>query len=117
MSAGLLTERLVIRRAVETADNQGGAAVTWTTDASLVATIPAELQPIQAQVERSQAESMGSIIDYRFRVRLRSDITPSMRAYWTPRWPRGVGEIVMEIHGVTLLPDRMFMRLDCGVRS
>lgn len=110
--SGQLSEYLTIQSATETADSQGGAAVTWGT----VANIWGQIVPLGAN-ERSQAEAMGSVVSYRFRVRARGDVEPSMRVSWTPRWPPSQSAQTLEIHGVVMEPSRAYMLLECGVRS
>lgn len=107
-----LSERLTIQSATETADSQGGATVAWGT----LATVWGELVP-QSAGERLQGQAMGATMAYRFRVRLRADVAPAMRVSWTPRWPPGQSAQTLEIHGVTIEPNRAFMVLDCGVRQ
>lgn len=109
---GRFTERLTVQSATETADSQGGASVAWTT----VDSVWAELVPLRA-AEWMQAQAMGSIASYRFRTRVRTDVTPSMRVQWTPRWPPNQATQTLEIAGVTIEPDRTHMLLECGVRS
>jgi len=112
MSASGLSERITIESATETADSQGGAVVAWAT----VDTVWAELVPLRAS-ERLQAQGMGSTVEYRFRVRLRNDITPSMRVSWTPRGVQSGAAQTLEISGVTREIGRATMLLDCGVRQ
>ena len=110
---GRLSERISITTPTTSADGQGGTTVTGTTT---VATVWAELIPMSAH-ERSQAQGMGSQVDYRFRVRVRGDITPSMEVRWAPRWPDGASTHVLQIAGISFQPDRTYMVLDCGVRQ
>lgn len=110
MSAGRLSERLVIRAAgTPASDGQGGTTATPST----LATIWAEPLPLSAG-EQLQAESVGSHGLYRFKVRVRSDVTPAMTAQWTPRWPAGMATKTLQVLGVQPLPDRMFMQLSCA---
>lgn len=92
-------------------DAQGGRRDDW----AEVATVPAEMVPLRAY-ERLQLSAVQSDVDYRFTVRLRSDIEPKMRALWTPRWPRGAAQQVLEILGV--LPDEadplVYQVLECA---
>jgi SPP1 family predicted phage head-tail adaptor len=112
MSAGRLSERLTIVTATPTADSQGGQSTTSTT----VDTVWAELVPVRA-AERLQAQGMGSQVDYRFRMRVRADVSPTMTVRWTPRWPAGAAEQVLQIAGILYDQDRAHMTLDCGVRQ
>jgi len=109
---GALSERLTIQSATETADGQGGAAVAGTT----VATVWAELIPQRAS-ERIQAQAVGSTANYRFRVRTRTDLAPSMRVVWAPRGAAAHAAQTLEIAGITYEPDRTFLVLECGVVS
>ena len=92
-------------------DAQGGRRIGWTT----VDTVPAELIPLRA-MERLQAQAISAQVDYRFRIRVRTDVTAKMRALWTPRWPPGSTTKTLEIHGVLPADDgRRFMLLEAGV--
>jgi head-tail adaptor len=91
-------------------DAQGGRKIGWEDFAD----IWAEMVPMGA-LERMQAQALTARIDYRFRTRTRSDITPEMRALWTPSWPPPVPPHTLEIHGVLPWQDgRTFMVLECG---
>lgn len=110
--AGRLSEIVTILAPVETPDGQGGASVAW----SEVATVRAQLVPMRA-VERLQAEAIGAVSDYRFRIYVRADVRPTMRVSWTPRWPQGQAPQELEIAGTLLEANRRTMLLDCGVRA
>lgn len=112
MSAGRLSERLVIRTVTDATDAIGGKSETEATDA----TVWAEMIPVRAD-ERLQAQAVGAQADYRFRTRCRADITAKLRARWTPRWPPGAATLHLEIHGVQPDTDPAFMVLTCGVFS
>ena len=95
---------------VYVSDAQGGRRQTWTD----VDTIFAELIPLRA-LERLQVKAIQGQVEYRFRVRVRTDLTPKMRALWTQRWPPGVAQKTLQIHGV--LPDsdgRFYQLLEMG---
>lgn len=109
MSAGRLSEKLVVRTATTASDSQGGTTAT----AATVATIWAEPMPLSAS-EQLQAESVGSHALYRFKARVRSDVTPGQTALWTPRFPAGMSAKTLQITGVLPLPDRQFMQLSCA---
>lgn len=109
MSAGAMSEKLVIRTTTTASDSQGGVTET----AATVATLWAESMPLSAS-EQLQAESVGSHALYRFRARVRSGVTPGMTAQWTPRWPAGMSAKTLQITGVQPLPDRQFMQLSCA---
>jgi head-tail adaptor len=95
-------------------DAQGGKKIGW---AALGAPWWAEMIPLSA-MERLQAQSLSARVDYRFRGRVRSDITATMRALWTPSWPAPPGaapQHTLEIHGALPWQDgRTFMVLECG---
>lgn len=96
--------------AVYASDAQGGRRIGWTT----VESIWAELVPLRA-AERLQAQAIGSQVAYRFRTRIRSDVTPAMRALWTPTWPPGAVRKTLEIHGVLPIDDGLTDAfLECG---
>jgi len=91
-------------------DAQGGRKIGWNT----LDTIWAELLPVRA-MERLQAQALQAALDYRFRVHVRPDLTPEMRALWTPQWPAGSPLHTLEIHGI--VPDgdgRQYLVLECG---
>jgi len=76
--------------------------------------VPAELIPIGA-TERLQIQAMASDVSYRFRVRRRDDVTPKMRALWTPLYPKDSDQQTLEIHGVYPdLQDRTAMLIEAG---
>jgi head-tail adaptor len=99
--------------AVYVSDALGGRKETWRT----LDTVPAELIPIRAW-ERLQATAVQSGVDYRFRVRARSDVTAAMRLLWTPSWPQGSARQTLEITGPTQPDptDRAFMFIEAGAR-
>jgi head-tail adaptor len=91
-------------------DAQGGRRENWvphtTVRAQLVST---------AEGERLQGEAMTAQASYRFRVRRRADLTPRMRATWTPIWPPSAPALALEIHGVPPEGNGVTsMFLDCG---
>jgi len=91
-------------------DAQGGRKIGWAT----LDTVFAELLPVRA-MERLQAQALQAQLDYRFRVHTRGDLTPQMRALWTPQWPPGAPLHTLEIHGIP--PDgdgRQYLFLECG---
>ncbi len=110
MSAGRLTERLVVQSVTDTTDSLGGKTETLAT----LATIWAEPIPLRAD-ERLQAQAIGAQTSYRFRVRSRADLTPKRLLTWTPRWPRNAASVSLEVHGVMQEPTRAYMVIDCGV--
>jgi head-tail adaptor len=91
-------------------DAQGNRKLSWS---ELVA-LPAEAMAISA-TERLAAAAIPALASstlYRFRTHLRPDVTDDMRVRWTPRYPEGAPEQVLEITGV-LREDSRFMVLDC----
>jgi len=95
-------------------DASGGRKIGWNALASAPDGIWAELLPVRA-MERLQAAALQAQLDYRFRVDVRPDLTPAMRARWTPQWPPGSPLHTLEIHGIT--PDgdgRQYLFLECG---
>jgi len=90
-------------------DAQGGRKLGW----EVLATVWAEQLPVRA-MERLQAQAVQATLTYRFRIRARADVTPTMRALWTPQWPPGGSQHTLEIHGVTPDRDRSYQLLECG---
>jgi len=91
-------------------DASGGRKIGWADFAE----VWGELLPVRA-IERLQAQALQATLDYRFRIHTRRDLTPEMRALWTPQWPSGSAQHTLEIHG--LPPDRdgrVYMFLECG---
>lgn len=81
-------------------DAQGGRRANWTT----LATIWAALAPLSG-AERLQLATVQAIVNYQFRVRVRTDLSPTMRVAWTPRWPPGAPTRALEINAVTFFDD------------
>ena len=111
LGAGALREVLVILQSSVTTDDHGARTATaWST----LTTLPAELIPLRAG-ETLQAQQVQSLVDYRFRVRARTDVTPGMRAQWRPAWAALSTPKALEIHGVLPIGDgRQWMALECG---
>jgi head-tail adaptor len=89
---------------------QGQVAVGWMDYAQ----IWAERLAVRA-FEKLQVQALQGQLDYRFRTQSRGDLTTAMRIRWTPTWPPGSGEHVLEIHGI--VPDdpaRLYMILEVG---
>ena len=78
---GNFRERLVLLERNETADTQGGRAVTRST----LDTVPAEYLPIRA-MERLQSQAIKSEVQERFRIRTRTDVVANLTAQWRPSW-------------------------------
>lgn len=110
VSSGLATPATGTITVTFSKDAQGGARQSWST----LDTIWAEQIPLRVS-ERLQLQAMQAVALTRFRVAVRADITPKMRALWTPTWPPNAPQQELEIHGV--LPDgdgRTDMWLECG---
>jgi head-tail adaptor len=110
--SGALRERLLVQRRVIATDVMLGRAATYET----VDSLPAERIQIRA-AEKLQAKALQATVEYRFRTRVRADITEEMRILWTPSFPAGEARKTLEITGVQ--PDgdgRMTMLLDCVSR-
>lgn len=104
----MMRERLVLLTPVATDDGQGGRSVTFQT----LATVPAEMAPLSAS-ERIQAAQLNPNTLYRFRIRVRPDVTTVLRLLWTPTWPPGAVRKTLQVIGV--LPDsdgRQWQRID-----
>lgn len=86
---------------VYTSNAHGGLVVGWRT---VVAGLPAERIPLRA-FERLQLAAIQSDTTYRFRIRVRSDLAPTMRLLWTPSWPREVAQKTLAITGINDDPD------------
>jgi SPP1 family predicted phage head-tail adaptor len=112
-SIGAMRERLVVQTPTSTDDGRGGRVTTWRT----LDTVPAEMIPVKAW-ETLQAAALKIGRAYRFRIRVRADVTTTMRVLWTPSWPPGAVRQVLEISGV--VPDddgRTYMFLECAQTS
>jgi len=95
-------------------DAQGGQKLGWATLASAPSGIWAGLVNLSG-LERLQAQALSARVDYRFRTRLRTDITARMRAIWSPSWPPNAPAHTLEIHSVTPEGDgKTWMLLDAG---
>lgn len=106
MQVGNLTQRVIVQQPSEASNGQGGATVTWST----LATVWASVVGISGS-ERLQAESVGSRVGYRVTVRYRADVTPRMRLSWTPY---GGSAKTLEILAVRMKEGSpVFLELDC----
>lgn len=76
--ASRLKERVVIEQPSSVADEFGGLSVSWET----LATVWAEVLPIQQFREREQAGQVNASASYRIRLRKRSDVNATMRCLW-----------------------------------
>lgn len=82
-------------------DAQGNRAQGWETLASAPDGVWAE--PVtMSGLERLQAQALSAVIDYRFRTYARADITPAMRALWTPSRLTAAPSHTLELRSVIL---------------
>lgn len=109
IAAGVLDQQVTIQQPTTAASTQSGAGVVTF---STLATVPASVRALSGD-ERLAAGAIASAVSYEITARFRSDVTPAMRAVWTPY--RGVAK-TFEIHAVRP-GGRMdgTMVLDCGV--
>lgn len=82
--------------AVYVSDAQGGRRDFWRTFDSNVF---AEMVPLKAD-ERIQLAALQPSVSYQFRIWNRADLSPTMRALWTPAWPRNATRRVLQITGI-----------------
>lgn len=61
--------------------------------------VAAEMIPLGA-MERLQIQAVQSSVSYRFRVRARADLAPTMRLLWTPSAPASATRKTLEIAGI-----------------
>ena len=111
MSLGRMRERLRLLSVTKVSDGGGGNTLTWST----LDTVPAEFMPLKAE-ERLASDKVESLVESRFRIRVRDDVTPKLRAEWRPSWLALATPKTLEIHGVH--PDRndpaTYLLLECG---
>jgi SPP1 family predicted phage head-tail adaptor len=93
---GQFRDRVTIQRPVETADDQGGWTVTWSTLADVWAAV--RPRP-RAGGESFQAGAVRALTAYEVEIVYRADVSPRMRLRWTPY--RGAVK-TLEIGEVTL---------------
>ena len=74
LDAGMLNARLVLERAVETPDGQGGATVSFIAMASLWA----HIEPVAAKADEA-AGTLRVTVTQRIRLRWRDDLAGGMR--------------------------------------
>lgn len=77
---GVLRERVTFQARVRTLDAGGGAAVSWTTVATVWTRVEAA-----AGGETQDAEGRRHVTRYRLIIRRRTDIDPGQRALWRGR--------------------------------
>ncbi|BCP52824.1 head-tail adaptor protein [Kaistia sp. 32K] len=71
---GQLSSRVVLERAVRTADGAGGATIAW----EPVATLWAAIEPVVAD-ESFAADRLSTRVTHRIRIRFRTDLEGGMR--------------------------------------
>lgn len=111
-SSALTTPATGTITVVYTSNAQGGQGVNfWRT----LDSISAEMIPLGA-MERLQIQAVHSTVQYRFRVRVRSDLEPTMRVLWTPSWINGEPTKTLAITGppVPVEDGRTYMFLECS---
>lgn len=78
---GEMKERVTIQQKTTVTDTQLGRSVTW----SDVETVWASVRPWpRAGGENIRAQAITAQMDYEIEIRYRADVTPTMRALWTP---------------------------------
>lgn len=109
-AVGQMRETLVIQQRSVVADSHGGRVVTFST----LDTVPAALVDNKAG-ENLQVEQIQASVNYRFRIRARTDLAPGMRALWRPSWSALSTPKTLEIHGVPPFEGgRQWQVLECG---
>ncbi|MFT5175959.1 MAG: SPP1 family predicted phage head-tail adaptor [Hyphomicrobiaceae bacterium] len=88
---GALRHRVTIEEPVRTADEAGGAEITWQT----VASVWAEIQPKTGR-EVFESDQLGGRVTHDVRMRFRKGVTPKMRIFHNAltdiRFAANVGE-------------------------
>lgn len=77
---GALRHRVTIEEPVRTADEAGGAEVTW----AYVASVWAEIQPKTGR-EVFESDQLGGRVTHDVRMRFREGVTPKMRIFHSGR--------------------------------
>lgn len=100
---GQLSDRVTIQQPTFTA-----GVPAWPT----LATVYAAVEPWATQRDEAIAgEAPKGENRYRVTMWYRADVTPTMRLQWTPFLASTAK--TLDISAVSLLPDRLYMRLDC----
>lgn len=89
MRAGLLHEQVIIQKKSVTRDAYGAEVITWTT----LATVRASLEPLRGR-EYMEARQVQADVDYRIRIRYLNTVRPTMRVLWGTR----VFDVISVIH-------------------
>ena len=96
-----------------TSNAQGGMGTNgdnWRT----LDSISAEMIPLGV-MERLQIQAVQSAVQFKFRVRVRNDLTPKMRLLWIPSAPAGAVRKTLVIAGVIPCEDgREFSYVECS---
>lgn len=100
---GLLKTRLVIQQPIETPDDQGGVTRTWTT----FATVWASVTPLAAR-NAVEADSGGAAQNYR--IILRSNLSLTLQHRFSD------GARIYRITAIKDRDDRRFLDIDAEVR-
>lgn len=110
-SSALTTPATGTITVVYTSNAQGGQGNNyWRT----LDSIWAESIPLGV-MERLQIQAVQSSVAYRFRVRVRADLEPTMRVLWTPSFPQGALRQTLAINGILPVEDgRQFAYLECS---
>lgn len=109
-AVGQMRETLVIQQRTSSPDTHGGRAVMFST----LDTVPAALMENKAG-ENLQVEQIQARVDYRFLIRVRTDLAPGMRALWRPSWSALSTPKTLEIHGVPPFEGgRQWQIVECG---
>lgn len=77
MNAGKLNHRITVQSKTAAADTYGGETITWTT----FATVWASIEPLRGN-EFIESQRAGAELTTRIRVRYRSGYAPTMRVTW-----------------------------------
>ena len=77
MRIGKLNKRVILQSPVETRDDHGGYAESWTD----VATVWAAIEPLRGQ-ELYNAQQMNALASVKIRIRPYPGLTPKWRVIW-----------------------------------
>ena len=105
MDIGTLRERITIQRLTTGTDTIGGQ--TEGVPITIVARLPAAVEPLDIGRERLQVAQLRTSVDKRIRIRWRDDITVAMQVLWRDK--------TLEIGAVDEPPGRTELHLYCAV--
>ncbi len=108
VEGSLATPAIGTITAVYASDPQRGRRITWTT----LDTVWAERVPLRAS-ESLQLAALQPLEVSRFRIHARADVTPGMRALWTPNWPPGSATRTLDIASVQPGREPEWQYLEC----